>query len=61
MFKFWDAVGSPRYNGPKQKVTVGVYIDLDELKQLAMDAAKNKSRHAKDGALHVEVHSIQPA
>ena len=46
--------------GGKRKLTYGVYIDLDALEFLAEKAAKNKGRKSHDGALSVEIHSIEP-
>lgn len=43
-----------------KRVTVGVWIDLDELDELAVRAARNKSRKAKSGAVHVEALAIEP-
>lgn len=42
-----------------RKVTFGVWLDLDDINTLAFKASHNKSRKAKDGPVHVEIHSIE--
>lgn len=44
----------------RERITYGVYLDLDDLDELARKASTNKSRKAKDGPVHVEIHSIEP-
>lgn len=57
VFQTWTVtVGNA--NG-QRVVTVGVWIDLDELSHMVAAAAQNKSKKCKDGALNVEVHTIR--
>jgi len=44
---------------PAQTITAGVWIDLDALAELVIKASRNKGRKAKDGAINVEVHTIE--
>lgn len=43
----------------KKRILAGVWLDLDEVSELVKKAAHNKSRRAKDGGLHVEIHRIE--
>lgn len=55
-----------RYNGRdletghtvQREAIVGVWIDTEQLKKLALRAKDNRSKKAKDGALNVELHYI---
>lgn len=44
----------------RERITYGVYIDLDALEQLAVKVSKNKSRKGRDGPVNIEIHSIEP-
>lgn len=59
VFKEWTVTFKNRSTDPSRVATVGVWIDLDKLAELAVQSTKNKSRKAHDGALHVEVHTIR--
>ena len=59
VFPGWDVTFKNKSTDPTRVVTVGVFIDLEALAELAIQASQNKSRKAKDGALHVEVHTIR--
>lgn len=58
VFEQWPVTFHNRAWEPSKVVTVGVWIDLEQLAELAVRAAGNKSRKSQDGALHVEVHTI---
>lgn len=47
------------HTGTKNKVTFGVFLDLDALDDLAMKVSKNKSRRGHDGPAWIEIHSIE--
>ena len=59
VFPEWQVTYKNKSTDPSRVVTVGVWIDLDGLAELAIAASGNKGRKAKDGALHVEVHTIR--
>ena len=59
VFPEWQFTFKNRSSEPSRVAVVGVYIDLDELVELAVKAATNKGRKAKDGALNVELHTVR--
>jgi hypothetical protein len=59
VFPDWQFTFKNRSTEPSRMAVVGVWIDLDELVELAVRAATNKGRKAKDGPLNVEVHTIR--
>jgi hypothetical protein len=48
-----------RSTEPSKIVTVGVFIDLEQLTELVIKATGNKTKKAHDGALHVELHTVR--
>lgn len=59
VFKDWQVTYKDRPNDPSRIVTVGVWIDLEQLAEMAITAAKSKGRKCKDGALNVEVITLR--
>jgi hypothetical protein len=62
VFEKWEARFSDRdANGHRihRVATVGVWINMEELRSLALRAVHNKSRKSKDGPLNVELHYVQ--
>jgi hypothetical protein len=59
VFPEWQITFKNLSSEPPRVAVVGVWIDLDELVELAVKAATNKGRKARDGALNVELHTVR--
>jgi hypothetical protein len=59
VFEKWQVTFKNHSTEPTKVATVGVWIDLTQLSELAVKAATNRSRKSRDGALNVELHFIE--